>query len=147
MAKTRRVPPARKGMARPRKRPSAAEVRAAKARSDAAKRAAVTRGKNARARERARKAEHEKRSAAAREGWRRRIVRDNLAPILARFVSARKTEGPREIREAYDKWAAARDVFRDRPGWRSILDAIGDELNLDDDFIEALDESPDEGTS
>jgi hypothetical protein len=99
-----------------------------------------------------RRAEYERsaafraRSEASRRGRAKRIAAQALLPILGRFVQAREAaESHREVARAHDRWLAARAEVKAAfaEDWGDILDRIGDELGLDEDFIEALDESPD----
>jgi hypothetical protein len=115
-------------------------------RSAAARKGWATRKANAKAAAKAAAALARKRSKAALQGWSTRRGKKLVGYALQPFTEALTTgaSGP-TIRRTHDAWLRARELvkpaFTDAQ-WRSILDDVGDDLDLPSDFVDALEESP-----
>jgi len=125
------------------------------------------RGESAQARERrlqrearARYEAERARREAARRGRETRRAPIELAGHLGIFVYEREKrermkesgedfrEQAQKVRDAHAEWLEVRRRLRDRVSedvWEGILEEIGDTFGLDEDFLAALDESPEEG--
>ena len=104
----------------------------------------------------------ERRSRASKKGWARRkeratleavtrIAEDRPIPVAATlvmgdFVSALAAGRPhREIAKAHHRWQHMRNKLKEHlseEDWQEVLEDVGETLDLDEDFLEALDESP-----
>jgi hypothetical protein len=94
-------------------------------------------------------ADFERRSQASKRGRQKRLARELVFDQLQKFSEARTSGASTfEIAARHRDWIDAQRVVKEhlsRAEWRGVLDRIGDELGLDDDFVDALEESPDEG--
>jgi hypothetical protein len=95
-----------------------ADVRAAYERSERARQAAAARAEALRERERAAARERQRRSEAAKEGWRRRRVREGRAEILRESGKVDRKGEPITGRKGGDHFTLRRMIEKSEAAWR-----------------------------
>jgi hypothetical protein len=85
------------------------------------------------------------RSATFKKRQRARVARPIAGAALGRFLAAREAGDSSEIKAAHKTWLDVRKVAKKsvtQSSWRAFMDRYGEEYDLDESFLDALDESP-----